>query len=40
MPFREINSKMVEAQVIPGQRMFSQRGAMLAYAATSPSPRA
>ncbi|MFE2550604.1 AIM24 family protein [Streptomyces sp. NPDC059355] len=31
MPFREINSKMVEAQVIPGQRMFSQRGAMLAY---------
>ncbi|MFI5543698.1 AIM24 family protein [Streptomyces sp. NPDC051815] len=31
MPFREINSKMVEAQVVPGQRMFSQRGAMLAY---------
>ncbi|MEV0409746.1 AIM24 family protein [Streptomyces sp. NPDC050448] len=31
MPFREINSKMVEAQVIPGQRMYSQRGAMLAY---------
>ncbi|MFB6482693.1 AIM24 family protein [Streptomyces virginiae] len=31
MPFREINSKMVEAQVIPGQKMFSQRGAMLAY---------
>ena len=31
MPFREINSKMVEAQVQPGQRMFSQRGAMLAY---------
>ncbi|MFB6841540.1 AIM24 family protein [Streptomyces sp. NPDC056361] len=31
MPFREINSKMVEATVIPGQRMFSQRGAMLAY---------
>ncbi|AOT61113.1 MULTISPECIES: AIM24 family protein [Streptomyces] len=31
MPFREINSKMVEAVVAPGQRMFSQRGAMLAY---------
>ncbi|ASY32727.1 MULTISPECIES: AIM24 family protein [unclassified Streptomyces] len=31
MPFREINSKMVEAQVLPGQRLFSQRGAMLAY---------
>ncbi|MEU8528026.1 MULTISPECIES: AIM24 family protein [Streptomyces] len=31
MPFREVNSKMVEAQVVPGQRMFSQRGAMLAY---------
>ncbi|MFB7464565.1 AIM24 family protein [Streptomyces sp. NPDC056224] len=31
MPFREINSKMVEAQLIPGQRMYSQRGAMLAY---------
>jgi len=31
MPFREINSKMVEATVVPGQRMFSQRGAMLAY---------
>ncbi|WP_418959187.1 AIM24 family protein [Streptomyces tritici] len=31
MPFREVNSKMVEATVIPGQRMFSQRGAMLAY---------
>ncbi|MFE0577639.1 MULTISPECIES: AIM24 family protein [unclassified Streptomyces] len=31
MPFREINSKMVEAQVVPGQKMFSQRGAMLAY---------
>ncbi|WP_405794633.1 AIM24 family protein [Streptomyces sp. NBC_01506] len=31
MPFREINSKMVEATVAPGQRMFSQRGAMLAY---------
>ncbi|WP_240138009.1 AIM24 family protein [Streptomyces sp. MUM 178J] len=31
MPFREINSKMVEATVNPGQRMFSQRGAMIAY---------
>ncbi|MGW4027856.1 AIM24 family protein [Streptomyces sp. NPDC004838] len=31
MPFREINSKLVEATVIPGQRMFSQRGAMIAY---------
>ncbi|QHY98196.1 hypothetical protein SSPS47_24075 [Streptomyces sp. S4.7] len=31
MPFREINSKMVEATVAPGRRMFSQRGAMLAY---------
>ncbi|MCX5375793.1 AIM24 family protein [Streptomyces sp. NBC_00091] len=31
MPFREINSKMIEAQVVPGQKMYSQRGAMLAY---------
>ncbi|CAL9525754.1 MULTISPECIES: AIM24 family protein [Streptomyces] len=31
MPFREIGSKMVEARVAPGQRMFSQRGAMIAY---------
>ncbi|MFF3765057.1 AIM24 family protein [Streptomyces sp. NPDC001922] len=31
MPFQEINSKMVEARVRPGERMFSQRGAMLAY---------
>lgn len=31
MPFQEINSKMVEAHIQPGQRMFSQRGAMLAY---------
>lgn len=29
--FREINSKMVEATVVPGQRLYSQRGAMLAY---------
>ncbi|NKI45402.1 AIM24 family protein [Streptomyces physcomitrii] len=31
MPFREINSKMVEAQLQPGRRLFAQRGAMLAY---------
>ncbi|MGX4689765.1 AIM24 family protein [Streptomyces sp. JNUCC 63] len=31
MAFREINSRMVEATVVPGQRLFSQRGAMLAY---------
>ncbi|ARP72405.1 AIM24 family protein [Streptomyces pluripotens] len=31
MAFREINSKMVAATVLPGQRLFSQRGAMLAY---------
>ncbi|OEU85738.1 hypothetical protein DB35_12725 [Streptomyces abyssalis] len=31
MPFREINAKMVEAHVQPGQRLFSQRGAMIAY---------
>ncbi|MGK5638741.1 AIM24 family protein [Streptomyces sp. URMC 126] len=31
MPFRSLNSRMVEAQVLPGQRLFSQRGAMLAY---------
>lgn len=31
MGFREINSKMIEATVTPGQRLFSQRGAMLAY---------
>ncbi|HET9381006.1 MAG TPA: AIM24 family protein [Streptomyces sp.] len=31
MPFREINPKMVEATVTPGTRLFSQRGAMLAY---------
>ncbi|MFE7748906.1 AIM24 family protein [Streptomyces sp. NPDC057428] len=31
MPFREVNSKMVEATVAPGQKMYSQRGAMLAY---------
>ncbi|MEV7193256.1 AIM24 family protein [Streptomyces sp. NPDC093510] len=31
MPFREVNSKMVEATVQPGAKIFSQRGAMLAY---------
>lgn len=31
MPFTRINSKLVEARIVPGQRMFSQRGAMLAY---------
>jgi uncharacterized protein (AIM24 family) len=31
MPFREINDKLVEATVLPGQRMFSQRGAMVAH---------
>jgi uncharacterized protein (AIM24 family) len=31
VPFTRINSKMVEAAVAPGQRLFSQRGAMLAY---------
>ena len=31
MALREINSKMVEATIQPGQRWFSQRGAMLAY---------
>lgn len=31
MALRELNSKIVEATVLPGQRLFSQRGAMLAY---------
>lgn len=31
MSFTRINSKLVEARIAPGQRMFSQRGAMLAY---------
>ncbi|MET8685845.1 AIM24 family protein [Streptomyces sp. NPDC004732] len=31
MPFREINSKMIEATLQPGTKIFSQRGAMLAY---------
>jgi uncharacterized protein (AIM24 family) len=31
MPFRELTPKMVEATVLPGQTLFSQRGAMLAY---------
>lgn len=31
MGFERINTKMVEAQVVPGQRVYSQRGAMIAY---------
>ncbi|MEI5101503.1 AIM24 family protein [Streptomyces sp. PmtG] len=31
MPFREVNAKMVEATLQPGVKLFSQRGAMLAY---------
>ncbi|MFI6641173.1 AIM24 family protein [Streptomyces sp. NPDC050504] len=31
MPFTEVNSRMVSATLVPGQKMFSQRGAMLAY---------
>ncbi|WP_406310948.1 AIM24 family protein [Streptomyces thermoviolaceus] len=31
MAFREINDKMIEATVAPGRRLFSRRGAMLAY---------
>lgn len=31
MGFTRLNTKMIEAQVVPGQRIFSQRGAMLAY---------
>ncbi|GHH80806.1 hypothetical protein GCM10018793_36820 [Streptomyces sulfonofaciens] len=31
MPFRAVNPKMVEATVLPGQTVYSQRGAMLAY---------
>ncbi|SHN32145.1 AIM24 family protein [Actinacidiphila paucisporea] len=31
MAFTRVNSKLVEARVVPGRRMFSQRGAMLAY---------
>ncbi|GAU65514.1 hypothetical protein SSP35_01_08570 [Streptomyces sp. NBRC 110611] len=31
MPFTAVNAYMVEARIGPGQRMFSQRGAMLAY---------
>ena len=31
MPFRQLGTKLVEAEVLPGQRMFSQRGAMVGY---------
>lgn len=29
--FREVNSRLIEVTVAPGQRLFSQRGAMIAY---------
>lgn len=31
MPFRVLNPKVVEADLGPGQRMYSQRGAMIGY---------
>ncbi|WFB07338.1 AIM24 family protein [Streptomyces sp. LX-29] len=31
MAFTALNSRMVQAQLAPGQKLFSQRGAMLAY---------
>src|ERR671922_125227 len=31
MPFTALNSRMVQATITPGRRLFSQRGAMLAY---------
>ncbi|WP_419997908.1 AIM24 family protein [Streptomyces boninensis] len=31
MPFTQVNSKVVQAKIQPGQRLYSQRGAMLAY---------
>ncbi|MDT3400073.1 AIM24 family protein [Streptomyces sp. B1866] len=31
MPFSLVNPRMVRAEVAPGQRLFNQRGAMLAY---------
>ncbi|WP_457030559.1 AIM24 family protein [Kitasatospora sp. P5_F3] len=31
MPFTKINSKLIEAKVFSGQRIFSQRGSMIAY---------
>ncbi|MYT31443.1 MULTISPECIES: AIM24 family protein [unclassified Streptomyces] len=31
MPFTAVNSRMVQATITPGRRLFSQRGAMLAY---------
>ncbi|MEU8684870.1 AIM24 family protein [Streptomyces sp. NPDC048611] len=31
MPFTALNPRVVESRIGPGQRMFSQRGAMLAY---------
>jgi uncharacterized protein (AIM24 family) len=34
MPFREINSKLVEARVVPGRTLYSQRGSMIACTGT------
>lgn len=31
MGFQRINTKMIEAHIAPGQRVYSQRGAMIAY---------
>ncbi|MET7936861.1 AIM24 family protein [Streptomyces sp. NPDC005322] len=31
MPFTTLTSRMVQAEVVPGRTLFSQRGAMLAY---------
>ncbi|MER6304180.1 AIM24 family protein [Kitasatospora sp. NPDC001539] len=31
MGFTRINGKLIEAQVVPGRQLFSQRGAMIAY---------
>ena len=31
MGFQRVSTKMIEAQILPGQRLYSQRGAMIAY---------
>lgn len=31
MGFQRVSTKMIEAQIVPGQRIYSQRGAMIAY---------
>ncbi|MFJ8043134.1 AIM24 family protein [Kitasatospora sp. NPDC096147] len=31
MPFTKVNSKLIEAKLLPGQRILSQRGSMIAY---------